>query len=206
MKINCLIIDNEPLAIDVIRTHIHRISFLNLVNMTNSAFEAIENIDSEKIDLIFTDIQIHELTGIKLLNSLAKKPLIIFTTAYPDYALQSYEMDAVNYLVKPIPFERLLKVVNKSKKRVNYKEEKIVKEQDNNTYIFFVKTEYKTVLINLSEFFYVKSMKDYVTFHLGNEQVKSLLSINSVEKKSPISQFIGIHRSFIIAQLRYLKW
>jgi len=198
MKINCLIIDDEPLAIDVIRTHVQRIPFLNLVNTTSSAFEAIEIIDSEQIDLIFLDIQMPELTGIELLNSLAKKPLIIFTTAYPDYALQSYELDAVDYLVKPIPFERLLKAVNKGKKRVNHKEQKAVEQQDSNPYIF-VKTEYKTVRINLSEILYVESMRDYVTFHLKNEQIKSLLSIKSVEEKLPISQFTRIHRSFIIA-------
>lgn len=140
-----------------------------------------------------------ELTGLGLLNSLSKKPMVIFTTAYPDYALQSYEHDAVDYLVKPIPFDRLLKAVHKAKKRIAPKVTEQVAVQDDINDFIFVKTEYKTVRINLSDIHYVESMKDYVTFHLENEQIKSLLSIKNVEEKLPSNKFVRIHRSFIIA-------
>lgn len=200
MNLNCLIIDDESLAIDVIKTHIERIPFLSLIATTTSAFEAIEIIESQHIDLLFLDIQMPELTGLELLNSLDKKPFVIFTTAYPDYALQSYELDAVDYLVKPIPFDRLLKAVNKAKKRIAPKEaiEQVVVADGASDFIF-VKTEYKTVRINLSDIYYIESMKDYVTFHLGNERIRSLLSIKNVEENLPINRFVRIHRSFIVA-------
>ena len=117
---NCLIVDDEPLAIDVIKKHVERIPFLNLTGTTTSAFEAIEVINSGDIDLLFLDIQMPELTGLELLNSLRKPPLVVFTTAYQDYALESYELDAVDYLMKPIPFDRLLKAVNKAKIRSGF--------------------------------------------------------------------------------------
>lgn len=138
---NCLIIDDEPLAIDVIKKHVNRIPFLNILGATTSAFEAIEIINSGEIDLLFLDIQMPELTGFELLNSLRKPPMVIFTTAYQDYALESYELDAVDYLMKPIPFERLLKAVNKAKLRlakgkvVSVPEKKTEKE-NSREYIF----------------------------------------------------------------------
>ena len=106
---NCLIVDDEALAIDVIKEYLSRIPYLNLVKHTTSAFKAIELIETGSIDLLFLDIQMPELTGMELLHSLNKKPLVIFTTAYRDFALESYEHNAVDYLVKPISFERLLK-------------------------------------------------------------------------------------------------
>lgn len=197
---NCLIIDDEPLAIDVIKTHISRIPFLNLIGETTSAFEALDLLNSLQVDLIFLDIQMPELTGIELLNSINKKPLVIFTTAYPEYALKSYELDAVDYLVKPIPFERLLKAINKAKNRFSpsIKTQPQQESKQEQEYIF-VKTEYKSVRINLGDIHFVESMKDYVTFHLNNEKVTSLLSIKNVEQQLPKNRFIRIHRSFIIA-------
>jgi DNA-binding LytR/AlgR family response regulator len=198
---NCLIVDDEQLAVDVIKEHVSRIPYLNLIGETNSAFEAIEILDNASVDLIFLDIQMPELTGIELLNSLSKKPLVIFTTAYPEYALESYEYNAVDYLVKPVSFERLLKAVNKAKNRL-LKEKSdtldLSSVKDEKDYIF-VKTEYKTVRIDVSDIHYVESNKDYVTFHLSNEKVTSLLTLSAVSENLPNSRFIRIHRSFIVA-------
>lgn len=197
---NCLIIDDEDLAIDVIKKHVERIPFLNLITTTTSAFEAIEIIESQQIDLLFIDIQMPELTGLELLKSLSKQPLVIFTTAYPDYALQSYEYDAVDYLVKPIPFDRLLKAANKAKTRLSGNQPTIppTEEKSSSENYIFVKTDYKTVRIDLDEIHFIESMKDYVTFHLENESIRSLLSIKSVEEQLPKDKFVRIHRSFII--------
>ena len=197
---NCLIIDDEDLAIDVIKKHVERIPFLNLITTTTSAFDAIEIIESQQIDLLFIDIQMPELTGLELLKSLSKKPLVIFTTAYPDYALQSYEYDAVDYLVKPIPFDRLLKAANKAKTRLSGNQPAIppTEEKTSSENYIFVKTDYKTVRIDLDEIHFIESMKDYVTFHLENESIRSLLSIKSVEEQLPKDKFVRIHRSFII--------
>ncbi len=197
----CLIVDDENLAIDVIKKHVERIPFLELVTTTTSAFQAIDIIEREKIDLLFLDIQMPELTGLELLGALNHKPQVIFTTAYPDYALQSYEFDAIDYLVKPIPFDRLIKAVNKAKARIQpiNTPAQIISEESSAKDFIFVKTDYKTVRIDLSQIHFIESMKDYVIFHLGSEQVKSLLSIKNVEDQLPKDQFVRIHRSFIIA-------
>jgi len=200
---NCLIIDDEPLAIDVIKKHVNRIPFLNILGATTSAFEAIEIINSGEIDLLFLDIQMPELTGLELLNSLRKPPMVIFTTAYQDYALESYELDAVDYLMKPIPFERLLKAVNKAKLRlakgkvVSVPEKKT--EKENIREYIFVKTAYKTVRIELKDINYIESQKDYVIFHLLNEKISSQLSLSSLCDQLDSTLFLRIHRSFIIA-------
>jgi len=205
---NCLIVDDEPLAIDVIKKHVERIPFLNLTGTTTSAFEAIEVINSGDIDLLFLDIQMPELTGLELLNSLRKPPLVVFTTAYQDYALESYELDAVDYLMKPIPFDRLLKAVNKAKIRSGFSnkisisklQEKTVSNlAEKSTDFIFVKTAYKTVKIMLQDVHYIESQKDYVVFNLKNEQISSQLSLTYVESQLTSSNFIRIHRSFIVA-------
>ncbi|MAW65063.1 MAG: DNA-binding response regulator [Flavobacteriales bacterium] len=205
---NCLIVDDEPLAIDVIKKHVERIPFLNLTGTTTSAFEAIEVINSGDIDLLFLDIQMPELTGLELLNSLRKPPLVVFTTAYQDYALESYELDAVDYLMKPIPFDRLLKAVNKAKIRSGFsnkipvsklQEKKVSNAVEKSADFIFVKTAYKTVKIMLQDVCYIESQKDYVVFNLQNEKISSQLSLTYVESQLTSSNFIRIHRSFIVA-------
>lgn len=201
---NCLIVDDEPLAIDVIKKHVERIPFLNLVGTTTSAFEAIELLNSNEVDLLFLDIQMPELTGLELLNSLRKPPLVIFTTAYQEYALESYELDAVDYLMKPIPFERLLKAVNKAKSRKGFVRPALAKSQQEESKeversFIFVKTAYKTVKIKLQDIHYIESQKDYVVFHLNDESISSQLSLTSVEKQLQSNNFLRIHRSFIVA-------
>ncbi len=200
MKINCITIDDEPLALDVIAHHAEKIPFLNLKAKINNAFEAIDLLHKEKIDLIFLDIQMPELTGFELLRTLHHKPFVIFTTAYPNFALESYELDAVDYLVKPISFERFLKAVNKVKQRISHPYESSEGLINHSTSDFiFVKTEYKTVKIFLDDILYIESEKDYVAFQLKNEKILSLLSIKSVEEFLPKENFVRVHRSFIIA-------
>ena len=192
---NCLIVDDEPIAVDVIKAHLEKIPFVNKVAKTTSAFEAIEIINNKAIDVVFLDIQMPELTGIELLNSLKHQPLIIFTTAYPDYAIKSYDFDAVDYLMKPIAFNKVLKALNKASLR--FKEQKI-KFAPVSEFIF-VKTAYKTVKIYLTDVLYLESTKDYVTFHLKDEKITSQLTLSSIEDQLPGSLFTRIHRSYIIA-------
>ena len=203
MNINCLAVDDEPLALDVIADHASKIPFLTLKNRSRNAFEAIEIIEKGNIDLVFLDIQMPELTGFELVQSLTKKPLIVFTTAYPSFALESYEMDAVDYLVKPIPFNRFLKASNKVKQRLNLPvgnttipaESLIEATQD---YIF-VKSEYKTIKIFVQEIIFIESMKEYVAFHLKDRKVLSLLSLSAVEEALNRDKFVRVHRSFIVS-------
>ncbi|MDB5273408.1 MAG: DNA-binding response regulator [Chitinophagaceae bacterium] len=201
MKLNCIAIDDEPLALDVIAYHASKIPFLNLKAKVGNAFEAIDLLHKEKFDLIFLDIQMPELTGFELLRTIQHKPMVIFTTAYPNFALESYELDAVDYLVKPIPFERFLKAVNKVKQRMTQPPEatEVTSTTSSSPDFMFVKTEYKTVKIFLDEVLYIESEKDYVAFQLKNEKILSLLSMKSVEEFLPKENFVRVHRSFIIA-------
>lgn len=201
--INCIAIDDEPLALDVIENHISKIPFLNLKARFQNPLEAIEYLYNNKVDLVFLDIQMPELTGFEVLKTLSNKPMVIFTTAYPNYALESYEMDAVDYLVKPIPFDRFLKSVMKVKQRLTPVTTTVTNQETSPKQIeqefIFVKTEYKTVRINYKDIHFVESMKDYVIFHLENETISSLLSIKNVEETLPKETFLRIHRSFIIS-------
>lgn len=204
MNINCLAIDDEPLALDVIADHAGKVPYLHLKGKTRNAFEAIELIEKGSVDLVFLDIQMPELTGFELLHSLTKKPLVVFTTAYPNFALESYEIDAVDYLVKPIPFNRFLKAVNKVKQRLSPSSSLVTipsevgNVEDSQEYIF-VKSEYKTVKIFLHEIIFIESMKEYVAFHLKDRKVLSLLSLSSVEEALNREKFVRVHRSFIVA-------
>lgn len=202
MMLNCLAIDDEPLALDVIEDHVKKIPFLSLKGKVKSAFEAIQLIEKGQIDLLFLDIQMPELTGFELLASLTRKPLVVFTTAYPSFALESYEIDAVDYLVKPIPFNRFLKAVNKVTQRLPPSTGPISSESnltEGSMEYIFVKSEYKTVKIFLSEILFIESMKEYVVFHLQHKTISSLLSIKSVEDALAKEKFVRVHRSFIVS-------
>jgi DNA-binding LytR/AlgR family response regulator len=190
MKITCIAIDDEPLALDVLEHHAQKIPFLEMTARFSNAFEAMQFLCREKVDLMFLDIQMPQLTGFELLRTLQHKPMVIFTTAYPDYALESYELDAVDYLLKPIPFERFLKAVIKVQQRMLPAQGTIVEA---------IKTDYKTVKISLNDILYIESFKDYVVFHLENEKVQSLLSIKAVEGFLNKEHFVRVHRSFIVA-------
>jgi len=197
---NCIAIDDEPLALDVIENHLSKIPFVNLVAKVRNPLQAIEIINNQNIDFIFLDIQMPELTGIEFLKILHKKPLVIFTTAYPHYAVESYELNAIDYLVKPISFERLLKAILKVKEKNRTESLPIAIGNGQTAHDFiFVKTEYKTVKIILNDILYVESLKDYVVFHLLNEKISSLLSLTYVDSELPKDKFVRIHRSFIVA-------
>ena len=200
MKFSCIAIDDEPIALDIIEDHVSKIPFLELKASFQNPLEAIEFLDDNQVDLIFLDIQMPELTGFEFLRTLDNAPFIVFTTAYPDYALESYELEAIDYLVKPIAFERLLKAVNKVKKRINNSPQtatSITTSTTKKEYVF-VKTDYKTVKIFLDDILYIESLKDYVAFHLKGDKILSLLSIRGVEAALGDERFVRVHRSFII--------
>ncbi len=200
MIIKCLIIDDEPLALDVIESHVSKIPFLKLVKKCSSALEALQVIKTEHIDLIFLDIQMPDLSGIEFMNTLNKKPLVIFTTAYNEYAVASYECDALDYLLKPIRFERFLKAVDKVYEKITKKEAlvKIEPATFQNEFIF-IKTDYKTVRVALSDILYVEGLQGYVIIKTEKEQVISLLSMNHVQESLPDNLFVRVHRSYIVA-------
>lgn len=169
MKISCIAIDDEPLALDIIRDYTQKVPFLDLVATFDNAIESIEYLKSNKVDLLFLDIQMDELTGIQLLNVLKEKPLVIFTTAYDSYAVKGYELDAIDYLLKPISLERFIKAADKVYDRLCKKQDQntVVKEINTNgpSDYFFVKTEFHLEKLKFSEVLYIEGMGDYLMIH-----------------------------------------
>ena len=205
MKIKCLIVDDEALALDVLDNYIQRTDFLQLEARCRSAVEALAVLNEKRIDLVFLDIQMPGITGIQLLQALSQKPDIILTTAHPDYALQGFDLEVLDYLLKPIAYERFLKAVNRhlSKRQANLQPP--LSSHDNEE-SFFVRSEKKMVRINLHELLFIESVRNYVILHLADKsQVKTLSTISHIEERLPENVFIRIHRSFIVAKNRIRK-
>ena len=195
----CLIVDDEPLASDVIENYINKIESLNIVAKCNSALQAINVLKEHQIDLIFLDIKMPNLSGLELVKTIDNIPQFIFTTAYSEHAIEGFELNATDYLVKPIRFNRFIKAVNKAQEKHELKLKKpIEKIQDSKDYIF-IKSEYENIKVNLEDIEYIEGLKDYVKIHIKDSK-KSLLTLssfkNKLEKLSP--NFIRIHRSYIV--------
>ena len=198
MKLNCLLVDDEPLAIQVLQTHIDNIPSLQVIGSCNNAFEAINFLKDHKVDLLFLDIQMPKLMGHQFLQTLRNAPKVIFTTAYKEYALDAFELDAVDYLLKPVTLERLVKAVNKITETPTsfVQEEAIIEDQG---FIYF-RAERKMVKVNYEDIIYIESMKDYIK--IVRTSGKPLLvkqSIGALEDVLPQNLFVRIHRSYIVS-------
>jgi len=204
MKINCIAIDDEPLALDIIRDYCSKIPFLNLIRTFDNAMDSIEFIRSNKLDLLFLDIQMEELTGIQLLHALKHRPYVIFTTAYDSYAIQGFELDIIDYLLKPISFERFVKSVDKVYEKMQtdlmlkVKPEPIVTAPSEDAY-FFVKTETRMEKVRYADVLYIEGMGDYWRIITPGKRIMTLLNYKKLEEMLPPRQFIRVHKSFIIA-------
>ncbi len=199
-KINCLIVDDEPLAIELLENHLQQFTQFHLVTSCWNAIQAFEVLKREQIDLVFLDIQMPGMTGIEFVKSIANPPSIIFTTAYRDYAVESYELDVVDYLVKPITIDRFLKAVNRYFDKREYPALSSENRKDTTVPIdnfLYVNTNRKHVKVSFEEVLYIESLKDYVGIQLPNEEVKTKDKISDFEKKLP-DYFMRVHRSFII--------
>jgi two-component system, LytTR family, response regulator len=202
---NCVIVDDEPLATELMEDYIRQISFLKLAGKCKNAIETIQLLNKVKIDLMFLDIQMPGINGMQLLHGLDVKPLVVFTTAFKEYAVESYNLNAVDYLLKPIVFDRFLKAVNKAYSIFTRSEKSNAGATLNSTEnkpdgdFIFVKSEYKTLKINLEDILYIEGLKDYVKIFTGNRPILSLLSLKSLEEKLPEKRFKRVHRSFIVA-------
>jgi len=197
MSIKCITIDDEPLALKQMSSYIDKTPFLELVAACQSAFEAMEVLAKEKIDLLFVDINMPDLSGLDFVKSLEQKPLIIFTTAYSEYALEGFKVDAIDYLLKPIGYPDFLKAARKAEKYLTGDSNK-EKLQANEEHLF-IKSEYKIIRINLTDIKYIEGMREYVRIHLLNAKpVMSLLSMKSIEQKLPQTRFMRVHRSYIV--------
>ncbi|AXT50069.1 DNA-binding response regulator [Aquimarina sp. BL5] len=197
-KISCIIVDDEPTARGIIANHLSKIDRIEVIATCNNALEAFNHINSQKVDLIFLDINMPEISGISFAKSINKEIKIIFTTAYREYAIDGFDLHAVDYLLKPISFERLLNAVN------NYFEihHKIspakIQETTLNDFIF-VRSDRRMKKVNFSEIIYVESYNDYLKIHCNNETIVTRETISNIEAKLPVQQFMRTHRSFIIS-------
>ncbi|MEO1258007.1 MAG: LytTR family DNA-binding domain-containing protein [Bacteroidota bacterium] len=198
--INTIIVDDEPLALDVLETYIEKIPDLHLVKRCNNAFEANEALKEYDIDLMFLDIQMPQLTGIDLLKTLTDPPLVVFTTAYSNYAIEGFELNATDYLLKPISLERFIKASNKAIEQIELRrKENAVNFEVNSPEDFtFVKADKKYVKVKFSEVLYIEGLKDYVIIRTEKGRVITLQTMKSLEQKLPQKMFKRIHRSFIV--------
>ncbi len=198
--INVIIVDDEPLAQDVLETYIEKIPDLNLVKKCNNALEANEALKNNDIDLMFLDIQMPQITGTDFLKTLKNPPVVIFTTAYPNYALEGFELNALDYLLKPISLERFMKAVNKAQEIIELKQGEgggSSKDEEDVDYIF-VKADKKLVKVNYKDIIYIEGLKDYVIIRMETNRVITLQTMKSLEEKLPPQIFRRIHRSFIV--------
>lgn len=195
----CIAVDDEPLALALLQDNISQVPTLELVATCSTAMEALGVLNKQEVDLIFLDIQMPGLTGLQLLQSLAVKPMVILITAYEKYALEGFNLDVIDYLVKPVPFERFLKACNKALDF--YKLKKNVSSENNSwPEYFFVNAEYGLVKIVFSDIRLIEGLKDYLKIHLGdNKPLIIRMSMKSIEEKLPPGKFFRIHKSYIVS-------
>jgi len=205
MKINCIAVDDEPLALDIIRAYCSKVPFLNLTGTFSNAFDALEYLRLHTVDLMFLDIQMEQLTGIQLLNSLKNKPLVIFTTAYDQYAIQGFDLDVLDYLLKPIPFERFVKASNKALEHLQKNPDAIFPEKQEKPMaagsiaFFFVKTETRIEKVNADEVLYVEGMGDYWRIVTKNRRIMTLMNARGIEEILHEPGFCRVHKSYFVA-------
>ncbi len=192
--LSAIAIDDEPLALEVVRSHAAKVPFLNLKAEFTDAFKAMEYLQHEPVDLLFLDIKMPDISGIDLLNCLNKKPMVIFTTAYSEHAVESFELDAIDYLLKPFALTRFIKACNKANEIYNLRNSSV----DKKTYLF-LKTGYEQLRVNFEDICYLEATGNYVNFVLKDKTILSRMTITEVEAMLPAGQFIRIHRSFIAA-------
>ncbi|WP_378173103.1 LytR/AlgR family response regulator transcription factor [Aquimarina sp. SS2-1] len=204
-KIKCMVVDDEPLAREIIENYIARIDHLQLVSSCANALEAFNIIAKDKVDLIFLDIQMPELTGIDFLRELNPAPKIIFTTAYSDYAVDAFHLEAIDYLLKPIEFSRFLKSIHKVLKLISTASTQInlntdlPKEANYPDTFIYLKVEKKMQKIFLKDILFIESLKNYIRVKTIDREIIAYKSISNIESLLPGSRFIRVHRSFIIA-------
>lgn len=202
MKIRCLVIDDKPLAISVLADYIRRTDFLELAGSTTNPLEGLKIVQEQAIQLVFLDIQMPELNGLSFMKLVGKRSHVILTTAYSKYALEGYEHDVTDYLMKPISFERFYRAAEKANNAIRLSGNSL-RESNNNevnsvSYLF-IKTEYRIQKIDLADILFVEGLQNYVSIHTSTSRILSLQTMKKMEAQLPAEKFLRVHRSFIIA-------
>ena len=196
--IACLVVDDEAIARDVLVTHLSKIKNIEIVAQCKNALEAFNYISNHEIDLVFLDINMPEISGISFAKSINKQVKIIFTTAYRDYAVEGFELKAVDYLLKPITFERLLQAINTYFEVYNDSQKQVGTTIEKNNFIF-VRADRKMIKIEFDDIIYIESFSDYLKLHLNVTTIVTRETISTIEARLPSNGFIRIHRSFIVS-------
>jgi DNA-binding LytR/AlgR family response regulator len=191
--INCIAIDDEPLALHLIREYASKINFLNLQQTFTDTDEATAWLQENEVDLLFLDIQMPDINGIQFYKSLAKKPQVIFTTAYSEYAVEGFNVDAIDYLLKPFEYDRFLKSVYKAKEYLEF-----LSNQELQMASIFIKVDYQLMKINLKEIELIEGLDDYIRIYVKPKPVLALMTLKSIQEKLPSHEFVRVHRSYIV--------
>lgn len=194
--LKCIAVDDEALALDLLEDNIKQVPFLHLVKKCRNAYEVISVLQEEKIDLIFLDIRMPGLTGIQLMQSLSYSPMAIFITAFDEYAMEGYNLDVVDYLLKPVALPRFIRACNKALTQFNAKSNMAQTVPDH----FFVQADYSLIKVPIHEVIYIQGDRDYVKIHYTNgTHLMVRISMKGIEQKLPPKQFVRIHKSYIIS-------
>ncbi|RSK24782.1 LytR/AlgR family response regulator transcription factor [Hymenobacter metallilatus] len=205
--LRCLLVDDEPLALRLLTSYVERVPFLELVGTCRSALEALTVLQTEAVDVLFLDIQMPDLTGVEFVRSMQPQALVIFTTAYEAYALEGFNLNAVDYLVKPIAFERFVQAAQKAQDRLHPRPQEPVPvvlppapapASSTEEYIF-VKADYHTQRLNLRDIRYLEGLKDYIKIYAGARPILTLNSLKAFEDRLPSPDFVRVHRSYIVS-------
>ncbi|SFC31254.1 DNA-binding response regulator, LytR/AlgR family [Parapedobacter composti] len=199
--VRCIAVDDEPLALDIIADYVAKVPELSLVASTTNAIEALATVQNGEVDLIFLDVQMPELTGIQFLKIINGKCDVILTTAYPQYALDGYELNVVDYLLKPIAFDRFYRSVQKvlaNKAPRSHQPAPQAKQSETVDFIF-VKTEHKIQRVDLDDILYIEGLKDYISIYTPSERIVTLQNMKKMEDILPANRFVRVHRSYIVA-------
>jgi DNA-binding LytR/AlgR family response regulator len=191
--INCIALDDEPLALKIIEEYAAKIPFLQLLKSFTDPDEALDFLNNNEVNLIFLDIQMPDINGLQFYRSLTKKPLVIFTTAYSEYAVDGFNVDAIDYLLKPIDYDRFLKAVYKANEYTEF-----LSSQEMQMASIFLKVDYQLMKINLKEVELIEGLDDYIRIHLKPKPVLTLMTLKSLQARLPATEFIRIHRSYIV--------
>ncbi|PWT75867.1 MAG: DNA-binding response regulator [Bacteroidetes bacterium] len=197
MTIRCHIIEDEPMASELLQLYVSKLPVLKLVAVSNNPLHALESLKTNPVDLLFLDIRMPEMTGLSLLGVLPNRPLAIFTTAYSEFALESYELDVVDYLKKPVTFERFVKAVSKAEQRLVVNP---ARERSEDVGYIFVKEGTRFVKLNIDEILYIEGLKNYVAIHTATQKIVTLQRLKVLEEQLPSDNFIRVHNSYIIAK------
>jgi two-component system, LytTR family, response regulator len=197
--LNCIAVDDEKLVLDLLVDNIKKVPFLHLVKSCKNALEAADVLHKEQVDLIFLDIQMPGLNGLQFMQSLSNPPMVIFATAYKEYAFDGFNVNAVDYLLKPVSFERFLKACNKAQELYSLQQKTVEKESTPD--YFFVYVEYNLVKVIISEILYIEGMKDYIKIFLSSapRPVITKMSMKAMEEKLSAHRFVRTHKSYIVS-------